>query len=97
VFLGLGSRGAARPQFQQLYDLSNTQTNIVVAEPVILGSLFRVPMGLVTDHFGGSGVFAALMLVVSVWALFTGLKPGYPAFSRYGRCGLLCLAAIRLA
>lgn len=61
------------PQFQRLYDLSNTQISIVIATPVILGSLFRVPIGLITDRFGGRVVFAALMLVVIVPALFIGL------------------------
>ena len=30
-------------QFQELYELSSTQISIVIATPVILGSLFRIP------------------------------------------------------
>ncbi len=64
------------PQFQQLYELSSTQISIVIATPVILGSLFRIPLGLLTDRFGGRLVFTALMLVVTVPTLFIGFLGG---------------------
>ena len=64
------------PQFQELYGLSNTQISIVIATPVILGSLFRIPMGLLADRFGGRAVFAGLMLAVVVPVLFIGLLGG---------------------
>ena len=64
------------PQFQQLYELSNTQISVVIATPVILGSLFRIPLGLVTDRFGGREVFTGLMLVVIVPVLFIGFLGG---------------------
>lgn len=63
-------------QFQELYELSSTQISIVIATPVILGSLFRIPMGLLTDRFGGRVVFSALMLVLVVPVLFIGLLGG---------------------
>jgi NNP family nitrate/nitrite transporter-like MFS transporter len=64
------------PQFQELYELSNTQISVVIATPVILGSLFRIPMGLLTDRFGGRAVFAVLMLVLIAPVLFIGLLGG---------------------
>jgi NNP family nitrate/nitrite transporter-like MFS transporter len=63
-------------QFQELYDLSSTQISIVIATPVILGSLFRIPIGLLTDRFGGRVDFSALMLVLVVPVLFIGLLGG---------------------
>ena len=63
-------------QFQELYELSSTQISIVIATPVILGSLFRIPIGFLTDRFGGRVVFAALMLVLVVPVLFIGLLGG---------------------
>ena len=63
-------------QFQELYELSSTQISIVIATPVILGSLFRIPIGLLADRFGGQAVFAALMLVLVVPVLFIGLLGG---------------------
>ncbi|CAN5857566.1 nitrate transporter NarK [soil metagenome] len=64
------------PQFQQLYELSNTQISVVIATPVILGSLFRIPLGLLTDRFGGRAIFTGLMLVVIVPVLFIGFLGG---------------------
>jgi MFS transporter, NNP family, nitrate/nitrite transporter len=64
------------PQFQQDYGLSNTQISVVIATPVILGSLFRIPMGLLTDRFGGRKVFTALMLVVILPAAGIGFLGG---------------------
>ena len=63
-------------QFQELYELSSTQISIVIATPVILGSLFRIPIGLLADRFGGRAVFAGLMLVLVVPVLFIGLLGG---------------------
>jgi MFS family permease len=40
-------------RFQELYELSSTQISVVIATPVILGSLFRIPIGLLTDRFSG--------------------------------------------
>src|SRR5215212_445793 len=71
---GLVSPLATR--FQELYELSSTQISVVIATPVILGSLFRIPIGLLTDRFGGRAVFSALMLVLTVPVLFIGLLGG---------------------
>lgn len=64
------------PQFQELYELSSTQISIVIATPVILGSLFRIPMGLITDRFGGRAVFTGLILVLIFPVLFMGFLGG---------------------
>ena len=53
--------------------MTTTQISVVIATPVILGSLFRIPIGLLTDRFGGRAVFTALMLVLIVPVLFIGL------------------------
>jgi MFS transporter, NNP family, nitrate/nitrite transporter len=64
------------PRFQELYGLSNTQISVVIATPVILGSLFRIPLGLITDRLGGRVVFTGLMLAVTVPVLFIGVLGG---------------------
>lgn len=64
------------PQFQALYELSNTQISVVIATPVILGSLFRIPLGLITDRLGGRVVFTGLMLFATLPVLFIGLLGG---------------------
>ena len=41
--------------------LSDVQTSVMVAVPVLLGSLMRIPLGWLTDRHGGRVVFTALM------------------------------------
>src|SRR5512140_2589445 len=52
-------------------DLNETQFGILVALPVLTGSLIRLPLGMWTDKFGGRIVFFVLMLVtvVPIWML----------------------------
>ena len=64
------------PQFREDYGLSNTQISVVIATPVILGSLFRIPIGLITDRFGGRKTFTALLLFLIVPVAGIGLLGG---------------------
>ena len=50
-------------------DLNETQFGILVALPVLTGSLIRLPLGMWTDRFGGRIVFFILMLstVFPIW------------------------------
>src|SRR5262249_11357980 len=41
-------------------------TAFLVAVPVLLGSLARIPMGILTDRFGGRAIFAILMAAVAI-------------------------------
>jgi NNP family nitrate/nitrite transporter-like MFS transporter len=65
-FAAWGLISAFAPHFRQLLHLTATQTAFLVAVPVLLGSLARIPMGMLADRFGGRLVFTVLMLVVSV-------------------------------
>jgi len=51
--------------------LNETQFGILIATPVLTGSLIRLPLGMWTDKFGGRVVFFALMLatVVPIWMI----------------------------
>lgn len=51
--------------------LSETEFGILVAMPVLTGSLVRLPLGMWTDRFGGRIVFFVLMLstVLPIWLL----------------------------
>jgi NNP family nitrate/nitrite transporter-like MFS transporter len=44
--------------------LSELQTSVLIAVPVILGSLLRLPLGIITDRFGGRKVFTVLLVLV---------------------------------
>jgi len=45
-----------------MLDLNETQFGLLVATPVLSGSLIRLPLGIWTDKFGGRIVFFILML-----------------------------------
>lgn len=53
--------GPLSPTLQKHLGLSEFQTALMVAVPVLLGSVLRVPMGLLTDIYGGRRVFTLLM------------------------------------
>ena len=46
--------------------LSDTQFGILVATPILTGSLTRLPLGIMTDRFGGRIVFFIQMLLVAI-------------------------------
>ena len=76
-FAAWGLIGAFAPVFREMYRLSATQTALLVAIPVLLGSLARLPMGMLADRLGGRGVFTALMLVTAVPVALVPLASGY--------------------
>lgn len=51
--------------------LNETEFGILIATPVLTGSLMRLPLGMWTDKFGGRLVFFVLMLstVIPIWML----------------------------
>jgi NNP family nitrate/nitrite transporter-like MFS transporter len=53
--------GPLSPDLQEAIGLSDVQTSIMVAVPVLLGSLMRIPLGWLADRYGGRLVFSALL------------------------------------
>ena len=45
---------------------TDMQVGVVLALPVLVGSLARLPLGLLTDQFGGRRVFAWVLVVASL-------------------------------
>jgi nitrate/nitrite transporter NarK len=68
AFAAWGLVGGLAPIFSELYDLTASQTALLVAIPVLLGSLARLPMGVLTDRFGGRAVFTALLILSAIAA-----------------------------
>ncbi|MFN7997565.1 MAG: MFS transporter [Bryobacteraceae bacterium] len=68
-FAAWGLIGAFAPRFREQFHLSASQTAFLVAVPVLLGALARIPMGMLTDRFGGRRIFTVLMAAVAlpVW------------------------------
>ncbi|WP_373746525.1 nitrate/nitrite transporter [Neisseria dentiae] len=54
---------------QEEMGFNQTQYGILIALPVLSGSLIRVPLGILTDRYGGRIVLFALM-IISVPAIF---------------------------
>lgn len=54
------------PQLTKLYGLSIFDKSILVATPVLLGSILRIPLGILTDRFGGRKTYTLLMLYLVI-------------------------------
>ena len=61
------------PRFKDLLHLSAFQLALLVAVPVVVGSLGRIPVGALTDRFGGRLMFPAISVLTIVPVLFLGL------------------------
>lgn len=61
------------PRFKELLGLSSAQQALLVAVPVIVGSLGRIPVGALTDRFGGRVMFPLISTATIVPVLFIGL------------------------
>jgi nitrate/nitrite transporter NarK len=78
-FAAWGLIGGLASVFAGRYGLNASQTALLVAIPVLLGSLARLPMGMITDRAGGRLVFTALLLFSSGAAFFVPLTSTYSA------------------
>jgi MFS transporter, NNP family, nitrate/nitrite transporter len=53
--------GPLGPDLREELGLSELELAVMVAVPVVLGSLMRIPLGALTDRYGGRRVFTLLM------------------------------------
>ncbi|MEU9830157.1 MFS transporter [Streptosporangium sp. NPDC048047] len=67
------------PAYQELLRLSPGEVSILVAVPVIVGSLGRIVLGGLTDRYGGRAVFAAASLLGVAPVVFLAFAENYPA------------------
>jgi len=61
------------PKFKDVLLLTPFQQALVVAVPVVVGSLGRIPVGALTDRFGGRIMFPLVSLATIVPVLYLGL------------------------
>jgi MFS transporter, NNP family, nitrate/nitrite transporter len=78
-FAAWGLVGGLASVFTSLYSLTASQTALLVAVPVLLGSLARLPIGMLTDRFGGRLVFTGLLAFSSLAAFVVPQTTSYPA------------------
>ncbi len=76
-FSAWGMLAPLAPKLERSLELSSTQTSVMIALPVLLGSLLRVPMGVLTDRLGGRRVFTALLVYCSLPPLLVGFADSY--------------------
>jgi NNP family nitrate/nitrite transporter-like MFS transporter len=76
-FAAWGLVGGLASIFATLYSLTASQTALLVAVPVLLGSLARLPVGMLTDRFGGRAVFTALLAFASLAAFVVPFTTTY--------------------
>ncbi|HSS32628.1 MAG TPA: MFS transporter [Solirubrobacterales bacterium] len=78
-FSAWGMLAPLGPKLQDDLGLSNTETSIMIAVPVVLGSLLRIPLGLLTDRVGGRPVFTAMLFYSAGAAALVGFASSYAA------------------
>lgn len=92
-FAVFGSVSAMMPALKKQFHLTPVQTSIATAIPVLLGSLSRIPLGLLTDRLGGRKVFTATMIVSVGAALLMGKVESYSQLLLFGLFTGIALAS----
>ena len=79
-----GLIGALAPVFTQLYNLSATQKSVMIAFPVLLGSIGRLFAGLMGDKFGGRIVMSVLLVFSAIPAIAIGFSSSFEQLLLFG-------------
>lgn len=64
-------------QIQEQFQLSTLEKSVLIATPVLLGSIMRIPMGILTDRHGGRKVFTLTMLFLILPMVAAGFADSY--------------------
>lgn len=72
AFAGWTLLGPLGPGLQQDLNLNDTSLGLLMATPVLVGSLLRLPVGALADRFGGRRVLAALLAVTPLPLVLMG-------------------------
>ncbi len=65
---------------QQVFAFTKAQMGWLIGIPVLTGSLFRLPAGMLTDRYGGRPVFVAIMLLAALAAYLTSFAGDFWGF-----------------
>jgi MFS transporter, NNP family, nitrate/nitrite transporter len=66
------------PDYRDLLALSSLQVSVLVATPVLLGSLLRIPLGALTDRYGGRLMFTVCSIGMVVPLAILAFAEQYP-------------------
>ena len=92
-FAVFGSVSAMMPVLKRQFHLAPVQASIVMAIPVLLGSLGRIPLGVLTDRLGGRKVFTWTMAASVMAALLMGTVNTYSQLLIFGFLTGIALAS----
>jgi MFS transporter, NNP family, nitrate/nitrite transporter len=83
-FAVFGSMSAMMPIISRQMALTPVEKSTALAIPVLLGSLGRIPLGILTDRFGGRLVFSVVMVLSIIPAFLMGGVSNYSQLLAYG-------------
>lgn len=84
AFANWGIISGLAPLLRKELGLSVTQASVMIAIPVLLGSVGRIPLGLLTDRYGGRIVFSILLAFTIIPAIALALNHSYPSLLFWG-------------
>ncbi len=67
----------------QIFHWGSVEIGWLLGIPVLTGSLFRLPAGMLTDKYGGKPVFAVLLLLSSIPMYFLSTANDFTSFAFY--------------
>lgn len=63
----------AKSYYKEAFHLTPGQLSALIAMPAIVGAVARIPVGALTDKFGGRIMFTCLLVLTSIMVLITAL------------------------
>lgn len=77
-FAVFGSASAMMPQIKDRLGLSPVEVSIALAVPVLLGSLGRIPLGMLSDRFGPRAVSIGVLICTVLAGFAIGFVDSFP-------------------
>ncbi len=65
----------------QIFNWGAVETGWLLGIPVLTGSIFRLPAGMLTDKFGGRPVFASLLILCSIPMYYLSAADSFMSFA----------------
>lgn len=69
--------GPLGPRYQELLHLSPIQVSVLVSTPVLVGAFGRIPVGVLTDRYGGRLVMTGITFISIIPVLMVGFSTTY--------------------
>jgi len=64
-------------RIQELYGLSGIESSVLIAIPVLLGSIMRIPIGILSDRIGGRKVYVSILLFLTIPLIGASFSSSY--------------------